>query len=139
MAVTSAVLLACFWVDLLASLSNVVRFGVLVGAIVILALLADFLVAPALMRWMLEPRRSFVPRLARAASVLLAAVRVAPVARRADLVLGEPIAIDPARAIMQRVQARDDGEFMNMELETKRVDRRRHVSEQRARFPWELE
>ncbi len=47
--ITSMILSACFFVSMLGSMKSVVRFGLLAGITVVLALVADFVVAPALM------------------------------------------------------------------------------------------
>jgi predicted RND superfamily exporter protein len=49
MLVTSIVLAIGFYIFMFASLGNVIQFGFLVGSAILLALLADFLLAPALM------------------------------------------------------------------------------------------
>ena len=49
MLVTSVVLAIGFYIFLFASLNNVIQFGLLTGTAIVLALLADFLLAPALM------------------------------------------------------------------------------------------
>lgn len=49
MLVTSVVLAIGFYIFMFASLTNVIQFGFLVGSAILLALLADFLLAPALM------------------------------------------------------------------------------------------
>lgn len=49
MLVTSMVLAVGFYIFVFASLNNVIQFGLLTGTAIILALLADFLLAPALM------------------------------------------------------------------------------------------
>jgi len=49
MLVTSVVLSIGFFVLMLASMNNVFYFGMLTGITILLALLADFLLAPALM------------------------------------------------------------------------------------------
>lgn len=49
MLVTSVVLAIGFYIFLFATLNNVIQFGILTGSTIILALLADFLLAPALM------------------------------------------------------------------------------------------
>ncbi len=47
--ITSIILSSCFYVQLLASTKSTVRFGLLTGTVIILALLSDFFLAPALM------------------------------------------------------------------------------------------
>lgn len=123
MAVTSLVLVGTFWVDLLASLANVVRFGVAVGVIVILALLADLLVLPALLS-ALERRR-----LARPAALQL---RRAGVLALAVLVPAAAAEADPAREIMQRVHDRDDGEHARMRIEMTLTDAAGRTRQRRA-------
>ncbi|MCK5623228.1 MAG: MMPL family transporter, partial [Alphaproteobacteria bacterium] len=49
MLVTSVVLAIGFYIFMFASMINVIQFGFLVGSAILLALLADFLLAPALM------------------------------------------------------------------------------------------
>ena len=49
MLVTSVVLATGFYIYMFASMKNVIQFGFLVGSAILLALLADFLLAPALM------------------------------------------------------------------------------------------
>lgn len=49
MLVTSVVLAIGFYIFMFASMNNVIQFGFLVGTAILLALLADFLLAPALM------------------------------------------------------------------------------------------
>jgi predicted RND superfamily exporter protein len=49
MLVTSVVLALGFYIFMFAAMKNVVQFGFLVGSAILLALLADFLLAPALM------------------------------------------------------------------------------------------
>jgi predicted RND superfamily exporter protein len=49
MLVTSIVLSIGFYIYMFASMHNVIQFGFLVGSAILLALLADFLLAPALM------------------------------------------------------------------------------------------
>ena len=49
MLVTSVVLSAGFFIYMLATMQNIVRFGFLTGLTIILALLSDYLIAPALM------------------------------------------------------------------------------------------
>jgi hypothetical protein len=121
MMVTSLVLLAAFGVDVLASLSNVVRFGLLVSLIVIFALVADFLVTPALMRAIAARPRERL--LARAAAVAVLAFAAAP---------ASSWGLD-ARAIMERVESRDDGERVSMELGMTLVDRAGRTRERHAR------
>ena len=49
MLTTSVILSAGFFVFCFASMSNLIQFGILTGMTIILALLADFVLAPALM------------------------------------------------------------------------------------------
>jgi uncharacterized protein len=127
MMVTSLVLVGTFWVDVLASLANVVRFGLFIGLIVIFALLADLLVAPALMR-VLHRRRAGWPGLAaplgRPSGILVLALALLapPLVARADV----------AREIMQRVHDRDDGEQARMEIEMTLTDAAGRTRERRA-------
>ncbi|NRB38050.1 MAG: MMPL family transporter [Pseudomonadales bacterium] len=64
--VTSCILFVAFFVNISATLENVSRFGLLIALVVVLALLADLLLAPALMtvirRW--EVKKQRVPALA---------------------------------------------------------------------------
>lgn len=129
MVVTTVVLLGCFWVDLMASLANVVRFGVFVGLIALVALFADFLVAPALMRWLVG-REDRSPVLSRGAKRVAASVALVI---GASMFFATPAEAVEARSIMQRVESRDDGERMAMELEMVLMDQSGHVRERRAR------
>ena len=47
--ITSLILSLGFFADLFATLNNIMRFGIFTGITIIFALLADFIVAPALM------------------------------------------------------------------------------------------
>jgi hypothetical protein len=49
MLVTSVVLAVGFYIFTLASLNNIIDFGVLTGTAIVLALAANFVLAPALM------------------------------------------------------------------------------------------
>jgi hypothetical protein len=49
MLITTLILASCFATNLLCTMANVVRFGSFNALIIIFALLADFILAPALM------------------------------------------------------------------------------------------
>ena len=55
MLVTTAVLSIGFFIFMLASMSNIFNFGILTGMAIILALIADFLLAPAMMTLISHP------------------------------------------------------------------------------------
>jgi uncharacterized protein len=129
MVVTSVVLVACFWVDLLATLSNINRFGFLVGLIVLAALVADFLVAPALMR-LLNPENRPLESSARSAVAagLAVVVFLVPSPARA----GDAEDDADARRIMERVDAREDGDHVVMDIHMTLIDRNGRERERRA-------
>jgi hypothetical protein len=53
---TSLVLITGFWMFMLATLNNVFYFGLLTGVALLLALAADFLLAPAMMILVIRTR-----------------------------------------------------------------------------------
>jgi predicted RND superfamily exporter protein len=57
MLITSLILSSAFFVVVIATLKHTARFGYLTGMVIILALLADFVFAPALMILIARGRR----------------------------------------------------------------------------------
>ncbi len=47
--ITSIILCSCFFVEVFASVKSIIRFGLLTGTTILFALIADFILAPALM------------------------------------------------------------------------------------------
>jgi hypothetical protein len=133
MVVTSAVLVVAFGVDILASLSNIVVFGLLVALIIVLALLADFLVAPALMR-LSTARHAVLPLASRALPMVAVTLCVGAPATADELeAVASGSAAETARQIMRRVEDRHDGDHVTMELQITLVDRRGLTRVRRAR------
>ncbi len=62
MLITSCVLSVGFFIFMFATMNNMIQFGFLTGLVIILALLADYFIAPALMVIVNRPRKQSVKR-----------------------------------------------------------------------------
>ncbi|MCP4117181.1 MAG: outer membrane lipoprotein-sorting protein [Desulfobacteraceae bacterium] len=114
MVITTVVLGMGFFIYLFSGMNHLTDFGLLTGSAIVLALMADFFVAPALVTLLFQGR-AFKP-LARPAGVkptlFLGAMVLAGMASPGAHAADQP----EARAIMEKVDTRYDGDDMQTEM-----------------------
>ena len=124
MLVTSVVLAVGFYIFMFASMNNVIQFGLLTGTAILLALLSDFLLAPALMV-LLNPAAA---RYIHQGGQPMNRMRLAFYAlsrRRYGIFRSRRGGGElTAREIMEKVDARDDGDNSTATLEMTLIDKR---------------
>ena len=122
MIVTSIVLSLGFFIYLFSAMNHLTHFGLLTGTAIALALLADFFVAPALVTVIYgRTAKKSVSAMAKV-SIIFALSLMTPLMTEKAHAADEP----RARAIMETVDARDDGDDMQAKMTMVLIDKSGH-------------